>query len=271
MKAPHSRRVEPVPESYDPDEIFDPRSQARPGLAAWLAIGPVLSAVGTVGWLRLLGGIPLPLPERADGWSLLVDFLLLLLFLLPHSLLARGSGRRLLNRPFGPGAERPLYVLISGVTLCLLVLCWRTSGPVLWDHEGLWKFLSRVVQGTGLLLAAWASLVSGSGRLLGLPHLRAIENGTQPPAPELVALPPYRWLRQPVNLGVLLLFLGMPEGSPDRLLLACVLGAWILVSAPYEERDAEPTFGDAYLRYKARTPRWVPRFRQPEEGGEERS
>ncbi len=262
---PPSRKIEPVPEHFDPDEVFDPNRVARPALALWLLAGPLLSIVGVLGWLRLLAGVPQPLDPELRLGGLFLNALLLLLFILPHSLLARGSGRMWLNHPFGPSGERPLYVLISGGTLSLLVLAWTTSGPMLWDHEGGWKVLARLVQATGMLLTAWATLLTGAGRMLGLPHLRALESGSQPPSREFIALPPYRWLRQPVNLGILLMMIGMPEGTPDRLLLGVGLGLWILISAPYEERDNEPTFGKAYLQYRDRTPRWLPRFRRRRE------
>ncbi len=264
---PGSRRVEPVPDHFDPDEVFDPNRVARPAMALWLLAGPLLSVFGVAGWMRLLAGVPLPLAEGTSWGGLALNALLMLLFLLPHSLLARGSGRMLLNHPLGPSGERPLYVLIAGASLSLMVSAWTTTGPLLWDHEGVWKLLARLVQALGLLLASWAALLTGVGRMLGLPHLRALENGTQPPSREFIALPPYRWLRQPVNLGILLMMAGMPEGTPDRLLMAVGFALWILISAPYEERDNEPTFGKAYLQYRDRTPRWLPRFRGRSEDG----
>ncbi|RMH05457.1 MAG: hypothetical protein D6702_00225 [Planctomycetota bacterium] len=259
------RRIEPVPDDLDPEEVFDPRREARPVAALWLLVGPLLSILGLAGWLRLVAGVPRPAPAEPSGAALGLDAGLLLLFVLPHSLLARGSGRRLLNRPFGPAGERPLYVLVAGATLTILVACWQTSGPLLWSLEGLPLALARTVQALGLLLSSWATLVVGAAGLLGLPHLRALEAGTQPPAPEFVALPPYRWLRQPINLGFLLLLAGMPEVTTDRLLLGLGFATWILLSAPFEERDNEPTFGQVFLQYRRRTPRWLPRFRRPPE------
>jgi len=148
--------------------------------------------------------------------------------------------------------------------LCAMVFLWQDCGPLLWRWDGVMQVLFRIVQVAGLLLASWGVLVVGAGHVAGLPHLRALENGRTPPSSELIALPPYAWIRQPVNLGMMMLLVGMTEVTPDRLLLMVVMGAWMLLVAPIEERDAELEFGEGYARYRRRTPRWFPRAR----GGE---
>ena len=256
-KTREKRRVVPV--ELEDEDLLAPSESARPGLAAWLLAAPVLAVVGLLAWARLCFGVDTPLSEELGTTAMIADFCLILLFCLPHSLLARGSGRRFLNRLAGPEAERPIYVLVSGLSLCALVFWWQTGGPMLWNHEGALLVVARLLQASGLLLALWAALVSGGGDLLGLPQLRALERGHSAPGRELVALPPYRWLRQPINAGILLFLAGSPEGTPDRLLMIVCIALWIVLSAPYEERDSEITFGSAYLDYKERTPRWIPR------------
>ena len=257
-----TRRVEPVSDEFDPNEIFDPERGARP-LAAWLlALGPLLALAGLAGWLRLLAGIPQPFPRQVDPWALAWNGVLLAQFVLPHSLFARGFGRRWLNQPFGPAGERPLYVLATGASLCLLAFTWRSSGPLLWNHGGVMVVLARALQVAGLLLAGWGTVSLGVGNLFGISSLRSLRHGRQPPTVEFTAHAPYRYLRHPIDLGNLMLLAGMPEATLDRLLLLVVLAAWMLVSANWEERDAEMTFGDAYRAYKQRTPRWWPRLRE---------
>lgn len=255
-----NRRVEPVPESYDPSEVYDPGSTARPGLALWLVLGPILSGAGLMGWLRMVSGVRYSTKLTFDASDLALDFLLLLQFVACHSLLARGWGRRLLNRPFGPDAERPLYVLATGITLSLMTLCWIDTGPLLWRWESWTSVIPRLVQIAGVILTITAAYAIGAGGMIALPHLRALESGRQPPKQEFVALPPYSWIRQPLNLGILLILIGMPEMTLDRLLLLLGMGGWILLAAPMEERDAELQFGEGYGVYKARTPRWLPRM-----------
>jgi protein-S-isoprenylcysteine O-methyltransferase Ste14 len=256
------RRVEPVPEDAAPD-VFDPRSTARRGLAVWLALGPVIASLGFLGWLRIVAGLDTAAPGRTSLLALLIDLVLALQFALSHSLLARGFGRRLLNRPFGPAAERPLYVFISGLSLCLLVLAWQPTGPALWTWSGWMRPFSWILQVGGLTLVAWGGFVVGSAQLLGLPHLKALETGGREPQAEFTALPPYSVMRQPINLGFLLLLAGMPEVRSDHLILGVVFAAWILIAAPIEERDLEIEY-DGYASYCERTPRWFPRLRSRE-------
>lgn len=256
------RRVEPVPENAAP-EVFDPRSTARRGLAVWLALGPVIAALGMLGWLRIVAGLDEAAPGRTSLLALAIDLLLALQFALSHSLLARGFGRRLLNRPFGPAAERPLYVFVTGLSLSLLVLAWQPTGPELWIWSGWTRPISWILQVGGLTLVAWGGFVVGSAQLLGLPHLKALETGAREPQAEFTALPPYSVVRQPINLGFLLLLAGMPEVRPDHLILGLVFAAWILIAAPIEERDLEIEY-DGYASYQQRTPRWLPRLRRRE-------
>lgn len=257
-----SRRVEPVPENTA-EEVFDPRTVARRGLAVWLALGPVCAGLGFLGWLRMAAGLDPSPTGRTSLLLLTMDALLSLQFALSHSLFARGFGRRLLNRPFGPAAERPLYVFITGLSLCLLVLAWQPTGPVMWNWTGWARPISWVLQVGGLTLVAWGGFVVGSAQLFGLPHLKALETGRREPQAEFTALPPYSVLRQPINLGFLLILAGMPEMRPDRLVMGLTFAAWIVLAAPIEERDLEIEF-DGYGSYRERTPRWIPRWRARE-------
>ncbi len=263
-KSRKSRKIEPVIEGDD-DRPPAPSTLPRPLAAVLLWTAPLFAIVGVLGWARILFGAELAVEPSFRPWALLGDFFLLALFILPHSIFARGIGRKWLNLPLGPCGERPLYVFIAGISLCMLASFWQTTGPVLWNLQGLPAVLANIIQGCGLVLAAWAAFVVGGAQLLGLPHLRALATGRNPPGQEFIALPPYSVIRQPINLGILLALLGMPEVTLDRFMLGVLTAAWIFLIAPYEERDAEMIFGDGFKAYKDRTPRWLPKRRAAEE------
>jgi protein-S-isoprenylcysteine O-methyltransferase Ste14 len=219
-----------------------------------------MAAVGAMGFARLLLGVEDSEQLQGGIKILFTDLALLLTFIIGHTFFARGFGRKLLNKPFGPEAERPLYVFISGLSLFIMVSFWQTSGPLLWTTgSGFLATVFVIIQISGLALVVWSAVVLGAAGLAALPHLRALEAGRSTPKQQLVALPPYSLIRQPMNLGFLLMLWAMPEVSADRLLLIVVLTIWIALVAPIEERDAELSFGDGYSRYKERTPRWIPR------------
>lgn len=257
-----TRKVEPIAEVLEEAERT-PSTVARPTAAILLATGPIFAVAGVMGWLMLIMSAPVSAPPEFRFGALLGNIALCLLFIVPNSLFARGLGRRWLNIPFGPCGERPLYVFISGVTLLLLSWLWQPFGPVLWATEGVMQILMRIIQFGGMVLAAWAAFVVGGAYMLGLPHLRALSFGRKEPSAELVALPPYSFLRQPLNMGVLISLAAMPEVTLDRLVLGIAFAGWILFVAPYEERDAEMEFGEGYTVYRDRTPRWIPRRKPP--------
>lgn len=119
--------------------------------------------------------------------------------------------------------------------------------------------------------------VAGAGWVLvavGLPLALTcvalfVWRGRGTPAPldpprELVAIGPYRLVRNPMYVGglAILLGFGLILRSPAIVLLA---GGFFLLAhlfvLLYEEPALEATFGESYREYKRRVGRWLPRPR----------
>jgi protein-S-isoprenylcysteine O-methyltransferase Ste14 len=84
------------------------------------------------------------------------------------------------------------------------------------------------------------------------------------PPKELVVKGIYRFVRNPMYVGVSLILLGeaLLFGAPALLLYAAVVGVGFhLFVVFYEEPTLGRRFGESYQRYCARTPRWIPRAR----------
>ena len=116
-----------------------------------------------------------------------------------------------------------------------------------------------VVGLAGALLAAWCVATF-------------ITKGQGTPAPfdpprMFVASGPYRYVRNPMYIGGLMVLLGagLALASPSIILLGGVLGliAHLFVLL-YEEPALQRRFGKSYLRYKASINRWLPRPPSPE-------
>jgi protein-S-isoprenylcysteine O-methyltransferase Ste14 len=74
----------------------------------------------------------------------------------------------------------------------------------------------------------------------------------------------FRYVRHPLYLGVLLVYLGMTIATASLFSLGVFAAIFLFYNyiAGYEEKLMEAWFGEAYKNYKARTGRWLPKFRR---------
>jgi protein-S-isoprenylcysteine O-methyltransferase Ste14 len=90
------------------------------------------------------------------------------------------------------------------------------------------------------------------------------------PTRRLVAVGPYRHVRNPMITGVAMVLAGDALFFGSRV-LAAWLGVFVLINQVYfivaEEPGLARRFGRSYLDYKAAVPRWLPRVR-PWDGGD---
>ena len=120
-------------------------------------------------------------------------------------------------------------------------------------------FLPRVIARVlGPSLLAGGFLLIGSG----LRAMRRAGTNVDPrePATAIVTEGPYRFTRNPIYVGLTLVYGGvaaLANALPAAILLPFVLIVMQRGVIEREERYLERKFGDEYLRYKARVRRWV--------------
>ncbi|MBV8901699.1 MAG: hypothetical protein JOY92_16495 [Verrucomicrobia bacterium] len=217
--------------------------------------------------------------SRPSGSAVKVS-LLFLLYGTVHSLLASAAVKqgfaRLLGQRARNGLYRPLYIGQSVLTtLAAAVVFQRLRDRDLYEIPKPWAWVFNLVQlaGIGLLLRALS--VTGFDRILGLPQLVAYWRGQEPPpeaaaqGPPLQALKqpqklgPFRRVRHPENVGVMLALWAFPKMTVNRLALALwtslygVLGSW------HEDSRLQGAYGAAFDRYRRATPMLVPRLGGP--------
>jgi len=121
---------------------------------------------------------------------------------------------------------------------------------------GLWH-ASFPMAGAGVALQVWCIvLLQIEGRGTPSPAL---------PPSRLVVRGPYRWVRNPLNIGELLVFLALSAGFGSLALLAYTLLAWLLFHVfvvAWEEPRHKKQFGAQFLRYAQAVNRWIPTLRR---------
>jgi protein-S-isoprenylcysteine O-methyltransferase Ste14 len=82
------------------------------------------------------------------------------------------------------------------------------------------------------------------------------------PTSRLVAVGPYRYVRNPMISGVVTMLIGEALLHGSRV-IAIWAATFIVINQVYfvllEEPGLERRFGAAYLEYKSAVPRWIPR------------
>jgi protein-S-isoprenylcysteine O-methyltransferase Ste14 len=78
----------------------------------------------------------------------------------------------------------------------------------------------------------------------------------------VVATGPYRWVRNPIYIGALLVVLGeawLFMSLPVLAYAGAMAVFFHLFVTGYEERRLGRRFGRTYLEYRREVPRWIPR------------
>lgn len=219
-----------------------------------------LYAIGFVSGL----GVPRTIDDGATGApavALAIDLLLLGLFAVQHSGMARPAFKRWWTRYVPAPIERSTYVLASSLALVLLFWQWRTLPLPIWqvDSEPA-RWALYALAAFGWLLVLTGTFVINHFDLFGLRQVwqYARHRGPGREAP-FVTRGYYRIVRHPLMLGFLIAFWSTPQMSAGHLLFALMTTGYILIAVKFlEERDLVAQYGDTYRGYQRDVPMLVP-------------
>lgn len=202
-------------------------------------------------------------PETPLMIALLVNVGLMVLFGLPHSLMARRSFKQRWTKIIPPAAERSTFMLQSGLMALLLIWQWRPMTQTVWQVEhSLGSTLIWSLFWLGWLIAFISTLLINHFELTGLQQVYAYVRGRTPISPNFRTPFLYKIVRHPMQLGVLIAFWTAPHMTLGHLVFAVGMTAYILIGLYFEERDLVHRFGDTYREYQHTTPKLIPLLQQ---------
>jgi len=230
------------------------------GLVSYVVfLAAFLYAIGFVGDLFVPRSVDAPTVDVSWPRALIQDAALLLLFAVPHSIMARPSFKAWWTKFVPSPIERSTYVLKSSLLLFVLYLLWIPIPAVIWVVSI--PALRTIIWGlfwVGWLLALVSTFLINHFDLFGLRQVYLFWMN-QPDEPISFRTPfLYRWVRHPLILGFLIAFWAAPTMTGGHLLFAVATTAYCLVALQLEERNLLRFFGEQYARYQRRVPMLVP-------------
>jgi protein-S-isoprenylcysteine O-methyltransferase Ste14 len=192
--------------------------------------------------------------------ALAIDLVLLSLFALQHSGMARPAFKRWWTRFVPAPVERSTYVLASSLVLILLFWQWRPLPQLVWSVDGgIARGLLYGLSAVGWLLVLTGTFLISHFDLFGLRQVWFYARRRQAMDEPFVTRAFYRIVRHPLMLGFLIAFWATPTMSAGHLLFALVTTGYILVAVKFlEERDLVAMYGDTYRDYQRRVPMLLP-------------
>ena len=196
------------------------------------------------------------------NWSeaIVVDLLLLGIFAIQHSIMARPAFKRWSAKFCPEASQRSTYVLLSSLIQLLLFWQWRPIPIQVWHIEGMAASLLIGVYWFGWLIMLASTFMIDHFDLSGLRQAFSALRGTELPGQSFRTPLLYKVVRHPIMLGLLLAFWATPAMTAGHLLFAIMSTAYILVGVQFEERDLIAEFGATYQRYRQRVPMLLPRI-----------
>lgn len=226
-----------------------------------------LYAIGFVGDF----GVPKTMDSGAQGpaiEALAINTVLLGIFAVQHSLMARHSFKRVLTKIIPEPAERSTYVLMSSLALILLFWQWQPMGDVIWDvGHPIPRIAIMGLYLSGILIVLISTFLINHFDLFGLRQVYLHLKGEEYTALGFRTPGPYKHVRHPLYVGWVITFWATPTMTGAHLLFAVATTAYILIAIGFEEKDLVAFHGSRYEDYQRTVPMIIPSLR-PKTGPE---
>jgi len=227
-------------------------------IAYMIFMGVNLYGIGFVGDIVVLKSIDSGMEESLIK-ALIINTLLISLFAIQHSVMARNDFKKWWTKFIPQSIERSTYVIISAFLLMMAMWHWKPIFIIVWDvGNPFGYFFLESLFWIGWVIVILSTFMIDHFDFFGLRqvylNLKNVEY--KPLEFRIVAL--YKYVRHPMMFGLILAFWSTPRMTVGHITFSITMTAYILIGVTLEERDLVRSFGERYKEYQRKVPMLVP-------------
>lgn len=197
--------------------------------------------------------------QGGTGSAWLINILLLSLFAVQHSVMARQGFKRNWTKIIPKPIERSMYVLLSSIALILLYSYWRPITITVWNVQNSFLYSSiTVVYFLGWFILLFGTFLINHFNLFGLQQVYLNLKKKELEPPKFVKPLFYKVVRHPLMLGFIIAFWATPKMTLGHLLFSFATTGYILIAIQFEEHDLVKFHGDDYKQYQQEVSMIIP-------------
>lgn len=228
----------------------------------------VIAYAGFMGWMVYMIGFLgyFTVPKSVDSGpagpiaiAIVANFLLIFLFGVQHTIMARPAFKQWWTQFIPKPLERSTFVFIADVIAWAMIWLWRPIEGVIWNVQN--ALAANILIGIavlGWIAAVLSSFMINHFELLGLEQAWHNLRGTEPKKMTFKLRGFYKYVRHPLMLAFLVFFWVTPYMTASHLLFASLFTIYVLIGLRFEERDLMKYHPGEYGRYKQQVPSLIP-------------
>ena len=222
--------------------------------------GAFLYAIGFVNNLLVPKSIDHGGDSKSLGTASLINAVLLSIFAIQHSIMARPQFKKWWTRIIPEAMERSTFVLLSSLALILMYWKWVPMTDIIWKIENsTFSNLMMIIYFIGWGTVLFSTFMINHFELFGLQQIYDNLMKREKTHIHFKTGYLYAFCRHPIMLGFLIAFWATPVMTVGHLLFSVMTTLYIFVSVKYlEERDLKKHFGETYEDYKNKVPMFFP-------------
>tara|TARA_R110001583_G_scaffold69450_2_gene196911 strand:+ start:1124 stop:1903 length:780 start_codon:yes stop_codon:yes gene_type:complete len=192
--------------------------------------------------------------------AILINTILLSIFAIQHSVMARPKFKKMFNSVFNSSIERSTYILLTSLALILIYWKWQPINTIVWEVENqVVKTIVIAMFCIGWLIVLLSTFMISHFELFGLTQIVDNFKNRTTPNPKFQTNYLYKVVRHPIMLGFLIAFWATPVMTVGHLMFTIITTLYILIAIKYlEEKDLKKFIGKEYETYQKEVPMIIP-------------